>query len=105
MRASPPSSPLFASLGCQICIWLDCGFLGDGGQVLRVAPLSHPFFLCPLLSSTVFTVTAKVLGHSDISLDPPDKARAGKHTASGTGNEADTGTVVAVSPSVAVVCA
>ncbi|KAH0509849.1 Tetratricopeptide repeat protein 27 [Microtus ochrogaster] len=38
----------------------------------------------------VFTVTAKVLGHSDISLDPPDKAREGKHTASGTGNEADT---------------
>lgn len=62
-----------------------------------------PVLSLPSSLPPVFTFTAKVLGHSDISLDPPDEAGERKHTASGTGDEADAGTVVALSPSVAVV--
>ena len=47
------------------------------------------FFFSP--SPLVFTFTTQVLGHSDISFDPPNKTWERKHTPSGTSNEADTG--------------
>lgn len=78
-------------------------FFGGGVGVSKSCTFGLSLHSLPSFLPLVFTFTTKVLGHSDVSLDPPDKAWKRKHTASGTGHEADTGTVVTLSLSIAAI--